>query len=101
MLSPLTIAGCVGLLLASWLLQQWSIRRRKYSRLPPGPPPSLLWGNKIAQVYSWRQFYEISKQYGPLMTLWSGTHPLVVCSSVEKYVFGLGRGATLRRLLIA
>lgn len=84
MLSPVAIAGCAGLLLVAWLLQQWSIRKRKYSQLPPGPQPSLLWGNKIAPLYSWRQFYEISKQHGPLITLWNGTQPLIVCSSVEK-----------------
>ncbi|KAK9898731.1 cytochrome P450 [Cystobasidium minutum MCA 4210] len=84
MANPLLIAVCVAGLLLSWVLQQYTLHKKKYARLPPGPQPHPLWGNKIAPLYSWRQFYGISKQYGPLMTLWSGTKPLVVCSSVEK-----------------
>ena len=53
-------------------------------RLPPGPKPHWLWGNKIPEPYSWRHFESWSKQYGPVFTVYpTGRKPLVVVNSVH------------------
>jgi len=60
----------------------FSKRQARFKRLPPGPKPSFLLGNKVPQPYSWRYFYEQSKVYGPLITIWNGVSPTVICSNV-------------------
>ncbi|KAL2809385.1 cytochrome P450 [Aspergillus granulosus] len=53
-----------------------------WRRLPPGPPPLPLIGNKhqIPSRQPWIQFREWSKTYGPIYTIWLGRRPTIVVS---------------------
>lgn len=58
-------------------------RLKKYSHLPPGPPPSPFFGNRLSKLFPWRTLYSLSIKYGPIVTVWNGRKPSVVCSSVQ------------------
>ena len=51
-------------------------------RLPPGPPPIPLVGNKydLPPTKPWLKFQEWSKTYGPIFTIWFGRRPTIVIS---------------------
>lgn len=51
----------------------------RYTSLPPGPPRTFFGfgGNKIPP-YNWRYFDGLTKEYGPVCTVWLGRTPLVV-----------------------
>jgi cytochrome P450 len=53
-----------------------------WKRMPPGPTPLPLIGNKkeIPQSYPWIKFQEWSKKYGPMYTIWLGRRPTVIIS---------------------
>ncbi|KAE8316600.1 cytochrome P450 [Aspergillus transmontanensis] len=53
-----------------------------WRRLPPGPSPIPLVGNKfqIPSKHPWIKFEEWSKIYGPIYTIWLGRRPTVVIS---------------------
>lgn len=68
-------------------------RRAKYSKLPPGPKPHFIYGNNIENLYPWRFFYRLSKEYGPVLTVWQGRKPLVVISDVASAEFLLQKHA--------
>jgi len=72
----------VSLALA-YLVRLEQQRKARYAKLPPGPTPAFLMGNKIPQPYPWRYFYGLSKAYGPLVTVWNGRSPSVICSDVK------------------
>ncbi|KAH7446516.1 hypothetical protein KP509_01G060200 [Ceratopteris richardii] len=71
------------LLFASITLTYYIFIRRKH-HLPPGPPPRPFVGNlyDIAPVRC-RCFWEWSKSYGPIMSVWFGSKLNVVISSSE------------------
>ncbi|KZV97529.1 cytochrome P450 [Exidia glandulosa HHB12029] len=60
-------------------------KRERSARLPPGPPGVPLFGNtfQVAPVHPWKQFYELSKQYGPVMRLQLGGQTTIILSSYE------------------
>ena len=51
-------------------------------RLPPGPPPIPLTGNKydLPPTKPWLKFQKWSKTYGPIFTIWFGRRPTIVIS---------------------
>jgi cytochrome P450 len=51
-------------------------------RLPPGPPPNFLTGNRhqIPAQYPWIKFQEWSKVYGGVFTIWLGRRPTIIIS---------------------
>ncbi|KAL4936725.1 hypothetical protein BDV06DRAFT_233075 [Aspergillus oleicola] len=53
-----------------------------WKRLPPGPPPLPLIGNKLQLPSSkpWIRFREWSETYGPMYTVWLGRRPTIVIS---------------------
>ncbi|KAL4932108.1 cytochrome P450 [Aspergillus undulatus] len=53
-----------------------------WKRLPPGPPPLPLIGNKLQlpSTQPWIKFREWSEQYGPIYTIWLGRRPTIVIS---------------------
>lgn len=53
-----------------------------WKRLPPGPPPLPLIGNKheIPSHHPWIKFQEWSRTYGPIYTVWLGRRPTIVIS---------------------
>lgn len=75
-----------GLLLTAVILGTLSYKlfvpKAEHSRLPPGPARSLLRGTPIPTLYPWRFFHDLSKQYGPVVTIWRGNQPLLVCNDV-------------------
>lgn len=57
------------------------LKPSKYARLPPGPPRNWPVGTP-ASAHPWRSYYDLSKRYGGLITVWNGTKPSVICSDV-------------------
>ncbi|KAL4957318.1 cytochrome P450 [Aspergillus filifer] len=53
-----------------------------WRRLPPGPAPLPLIGNKLQlpSYQPWIKFREWSKMYGPIFTVWLGRRPTIVIS---------------------
>ena len=53
-----------------------------YLRLPPGPRPIPIIGNKhqVPAKYPWMQFKSWAKEYGPVYTLWLGRRPTIIVS---------------------
>lgn len=51
-------------------------------RMPPGPPPLPLLGNKlqIPATKQWVQFQDWANTYGPLYTIWIGRRPTLIIS---------------------
>lgn len=54
-------------------------------RMPPGPTPLPLLGNKLQLPKSkpWIQFQDWSKIYGPIFTIWIGRKPTIVISDPD------------------
>jgi hypothetical protein len=54
-------------------------------RMPPGPPPTFLIGNKreVPAQYPWIKFQEWSKKYGDIYTVWLGRRPTVIISDPQ------------------
>lgn len=60
-----------------------SLRRpARYRRLPPSPPADFLGRTLFPPQYAWRYLYEVAKQQGPVLTIWRGTQPTVMCCDV-------------------
>lgn len=72
-------AGCGILLIVLGILVHDVIL---WKRLPPGPPPFPLIGNKlhVPSKHPWIRFRDWSKIYGPIYTIWFGRRPTVVIS---------------------
>ncbi|KAL4912532.1 cytochrome P450 [Aspergillus aurantiobrunneus] len=53
-----------------------------WKRLPPGPPPLPLLGNKLQlpSSHPWIKFQQWSRIYGPIYTIWLGRRPTIVLS---------------------
>lgn len=68
----------VGLYAAA-LLQR---RRAAFSRLPPGPPAHFLFGNQVPKL-PWKYYHRLSQEYGPLVTIWEGLRPVVICNTMR------------------
>lgn len=81
--------GAVVLSAVIYLLR----KRAQYSNLPPGPKPHLLTGNPHPKKFPWVSYYNLSKQYGPLVTVWNGTSPAVICNDVKTANFFLEKNA--------
>lgn len=75
-LPGLVVSGFLLLLLHDYIL---------VLRMPPGPRPWPLIGNKhlIRKSAPWVQFEQWSKIYGPIFTLWIGRRPTVVISDPQ------------------
>jgi hypothetical protein len=56
-----------------------------WRRMPPGPPPKFLIGNKheVPAQYPWIKFQEWSKKYGDIYTVWLGRRPTIVISDPQ------------------
>lgn len=79
--TPLLLSLALG---AVFSILTFSRRSRGiYSRLPPGPKPLPVLGNRIPEIHPWRHFYDLSKHYGPLLTIWIGSRPTIFISSVK------------------
>ena len=74
----LGIGCCIVLILLAIIIHDVYL----WKRLPPGPSPILLIGNKfqIPSKHPWIKFQEWSKIYGPIYTIWLGRRPTVVIS---------------------
>ncbi|CAL4941635.1 unnamed protein product [Urochloa decumbens] len=86
-------ASFLGVVLAILLLLVSTLHRRRRSRkynLPPGPRPLPIIGNlNLIGPLPHRSVHELSKSYGPLMSLRYGSLPVVVASSVDMASFFL------------
>ena len=82
-LSVLTIKSALVGLLAG-LLIYWLIQKYKY-KLPPGPFPLPIVGNmmqfKTEQIH--QEIYEMSKKYGPVMSIYLGQTLTVVVNDIN------------------
>ena len=77
------VAAAAALFLATILRLRPRSTRNKY-RLPPGPRPWPVIGNlNLIGRLPHRSIHELSKRYGPLMSLRFGSFPVVVGSSVD------------------
>uniref|UniRef100_A0A3Q2FQG3 Cytochrome P450 2G1-like n=1 Tax=Cyprinodon variegatus TaxID=28743 RepID=A0A3Q2FQG3_CYPVA len=72
--TTLLLAGLIGLI---WF---FSVKNQQSYRLPPGPNPLPLIGNlpQIDKNAPFKTFLELSKTYGPVMTLYLGWQRVVV-----------------------
>ena len=54
-------------------------------RMPPGPPPLPLIGNKydLQEKKPWIKFSEWAKDYGPIFTVWFGQRPTIVVTDPQ------------------
>ncbi|XP_071968574.1 cytochrome P450 2A13-like [Engystomops pustulosus] len=65
-------------LLISLLITTWRIQRRRLS-LPPGPAPLPFLGNLFQGSFVlYESYLKLSKEYGPVFTVWLGNSPVVV-----------------------
>lgn len=71
--AALPFLGLLGILIHDKALQR---------RMPPGPPPAFLIGNKgdVPAQYPWIKFQDWSKTYGDIFTIWFGRRPTVIIS---------------------
>ncbi|XP_073481313.1 cytochrome P450 2G1-like [Aquarana catesbeiana] len=75
----LTLSLC-SLLLFYFIITVWRIQKTRL-RLPPGPTPLPFIGNLLQVGFAWYRFYpKLTKQYGPVFTVWLGPRPVVVLS---------------------
>ena len=53
-----------------------------YLRMPPGPRPLPIIGNKlqVPKDYPWIRFQSWAEKYGPIFTIWFGRRPTVILS---------------------
>nr|QGN65333.1 cytochrome P450 [Oryza alta] len=84
-------ASFVGVVLATVLLLKAVFgRSRRVYNLPPGPKPWPVIGNlNLVGTLPHRSIHELSRRYGPIMSLKFGSFPVVVGSSVEMAKFFL------------
>ncbi|XP_033763832.1 steroid 17-alpha-hydroxylase/17,20 lyase-like [Pecten maximus] len=70
--------------LGAGLTVYWLIKRNKY-KLPPGPTPIPLVGNySLLNARDFQdQCVELSKKYGPVITIYMSTIPVVVLNTIE------------------
>ena len=56
-----------------------------WRKMPPGPQPLPLIGNKLLlhKRWPWIQMEELSKKYGGIYTIWIGRRPTVVISDPQ------------------
>lgn len=75
--------GLVGLLIVSRLISY--ILGRRFGRLPPGPKPLPVIGNRhqVPNELTFLKFHQWSKIYGPVMHLNMAGKPVVILSTVE------------------
>ncbi|WOO84896.1 Cytochrome P450 monooxygenase yanC [Vanrija pseudolonga] len=70
----------------------WLIARRsspQYHNLPPGPGPAVA----IPTQYPWRHFHDLSRTYGPVVTVWANGRPTVIVNSVDAALFFMEKNA--------
>ncbi|KAG8050084.1 hypothetical protein GUJ93_ZPchr0009g317 [Zizania palustris] len=84
-------ASFIGVVLATGLfLRAVFGRGRPVYNLPPGPKPWPIIGNlNLMGALPHRSIHELSKRYGPIMSLRFGSFPVVVGSSVDMAKFFL------------
>ncbi|GMK55690.1 hypothetical protein CspeluHIS016_0207460 [Cutaneotrichosporon spelunceum] len=92
-LTPLLSGVLAVLTLLLGLVIELARRRASYAHLPPGPKPHLLTGNVLPPKYPWRTFYELSKTYGPVFTLWGGTQPQVILNDMASAALFLDKNS--------
>ncbi|XP_069116655.1 steroid 17-alpha-hydroxylase/17,20 lyase-like [Argopecten irradians] len=70
--------------LGAGLTVYWLVKRNKY-KLPPGPTPIPLIGNlKLLGARDFQeQCMELSKKYGPVITIYFSTRPIVIVNTIE------------------
>ncbi|XP_060068573.1 steroid 17-alpha-hydroxylase/17,20 lyase-like [Ylistrum balloti] len=70
--------------LGAGLTVYWLIKRNKY-KLPPGPTPLPLLGNYslLGTKDLQEHLAELSKTYGPVITVYMGTIPMVIVNTIE------------------
>lgn len=82
-LSSSIVAVATVLLLAVDLLQRSRLRSGN-NNLPPGPRPWPVIGNlNLLGPLTHHSLHKLSTQYGPLMSVWIGSVPIVVGSSAD------------------
>ncbi|BEJ15681.1 hypothetical protein CspHIS471_0502860 [Cutaneotrichosporon sp. HIS471] len=91
--TPLMSVVLVVAALLIGLVIELSRRRASYAHLPPGPKPHLLTGNVHPPKYPWRSFYQLSKTYGPVITLWAGTRPQVILNDMASATLFLDKNS--------
>ncbi|XP_066387914.1 trimethyltridecatetraene synthase-like [Miscanthus floridulus] len=80
--SFIAVVLATALFLTTILLGRWNPKRKL--NLPPGPRPWPVIGNlNLIGALPHRSVHELSKRYGPLMSLRFGSFPVVVGSSVD------------------
>ncbi|XP_078517268.1 cytochrome P450 2G1-like isoform X2 [Lissotriton helveticus] len=74
-----TVALCFCIFLGCFLLTSWKTHQKR-QRLPPGPTPLPLLGTlrKIKPHLLYETYIKLSKEYGPVFTVWMGSAPVVV-----------------------
>ncbi|KAF2459481.1 cytochrome P450 [Lineolata rhizophorae] len=68
-----------------WLLVEYAQILRLRRKMPPGPFPLPLVGNffSIPKVKPWIAWEKLSHKYGsPMVTLWNGHRPIIVCNDI-------------------
>ena len=80
-ITPTTIGVSVVCVLLYITIQDWILWRK----MPPGPQPLPLIGNKLllSRRWPWIQLEELSKTYGGIFTIWIGRRPTVVISDPQ------------------
>ena len=80
-ITPTTIGMSVVCVLLYITIQDWILWRK----MPPGPQPLPLIGNKLllSRRWPWIQLEELSKTYGGIFTIWIGRRPTVVISDPQ------------------
>lgn len=75
---PVAILSLIALL-------TYYLRPRNSRPLPPGPAPLPIIGNihQAPKEYSWKQFHEWTKQYGPIFKLQFGKDTIIVLGNYE------------------
>ncbi|XP_075464362.1 cytochrome P450 2A4-like [Ascaphus truei] len=79
---PLTLYLCLCIFLCL-LLTTWRMHKRRLC-LPPGPCPLPLLGNMLqGSTILYESYHKLSKQYGPVFTIWLGSAPVVALCGYE------------------
>ncbi|XP_043536595.1 uncharacterized protein LOC122542683 [Chiloscyllium plagiosum] len=82
------LLALLSVLLLLWFLKS---KRPQYGRLPPAPPALPIVGNLFQMDIKapHKSLIKLSKQYGPVFTLWFGGTPVVVLCGFETLKEGL------------
>lgn len=74
-----SVALCFCIFLGVLFLTSWKTHQKR-QRLPPGPTPLPFLGTlrKIKPHLLYKTSVELSKEYGPVFTVWMGSTPVVV-----------------------